>query len=425
MRLRRTVVVPLLSAVLVTIAFTIVRGQPPAPSGAHCYLQGDHDHVLTWVALADFDPRTNETTLGRSRTAKNDAMTLQPRTGVLFGVDALMPRLVGYLGTFDTTTGAFQRSSAPLGTGYGTLGEIHFYDVSGLAFDPVTGWLYASQIETGWGVPDALFRIDPATGRFVQGAFAGADYVPMHPLPDFPHLWDVDDIAIDPGTGQMYGIVNNSNAGDRLVTIDKTTGALADVGAFGLAEVEGLSFDPFGQLWATAGGAPTGHPANALYAVDKATGRASQPRALDNGGNYEALACLSAAPDLTLNLEERGEPLALGKPLIYTLRYANLGNAPALGVRITQTLPAGTHLHAPASSPGWLPAAGEASNVYVFELGTVPPGQRGLVNLAALVQPRVVEQAAPLSTTATLASDGATGFDLNSHDNHASWNAMR
>jgi hypothetical protein len=141
----------------------------------------------------------------------------------------------------------------------------------------------------GAGAPDALFRVDPLTGRFVPGAFGGADYVPLYPLPDHPYLWDVDDIAIDPATSRVYGIINNSNEGDRLILIDKTTGALTDVGAFGIREVEGLSFDARGRLWVTAGG-DVDLP-NHLYAVDPATGLASNPRVLDNSSNYEGLAC--------------------------------------------------------------------------------------------------------------------------------------
>ena len=295
LNVRYPLILPLLAAMLLMVGWASARGPRPAPSGRYCYLHGAADHTLAWVNLDDFDPRTNETTLGRSRTLKVDGIALQPRTGVLYGADSHMDEFVSYLGTFDLASGAFQPLPEPIGTGHGTLGAIPFHDISGLAFDPVTDWLYAVQIETGIGVPDALLRVDPASGRLVPGAFGGADYAVLRPLPAHPHLWDVDDLAIDPATGQMYGIVNNSNDGDRLVRIDKTTGALADVGAFGIGEVEGLSFDPHGGLWITAGGA-AGTPANKLYAVDKHTGAAAQPRLLDNSDNYESLACNVAPP---------------------------------------------------------------------------------------------------------------------------------
>jgi hypothetical protein len=292
---RYAFVVPLVTALLVAVGFVNAR-RPIAPAGDYCYLHGDHDHRLTWVSLDDRDPRTNETTIGLSRATKVDAIALQPSTGTLFGADSLIAENRTYLGTFNLATGALQRKPEPIGTGFGVLGELDFHDISGLTFDPETGWLYAVQIKTGEGVPDALLRVDPNSGRFVPRAFGEADYVPLYPVPEYPFLWDMDDIAIDPDTGQMYGIFNNSKDGDRLVKIDKSTGATRDVGPFGLGEVEGLAFDPHGQLWATAGGAPTGDPANALYAVDKATGVVTDRRPLDNSGNYEALACETAAP---------------------------------------------------------------------------------------------------------------------------------
>jgi hypothetical protein len=297
MRLMRPAfLIPLFSAVILLLVSRLGPHAPPAPpSGDFCYVLSGDGHTLTWVSLNDRTPRSNEVSLGRGRTHKTDALALQPQSGVLFSVDTVMRRGLGYLGTLDTATGAFQPRAADLGRGRGALGEITFYDVSGLAFDSATGWLYAAHIVTGAGAPDVLFRVDPLSGRFVPGAFAGADYVPLYPLPDHPFLWDVDDIAIDPATSRMYGIINNSFEGDRLVVIDTTTGALSDVGAFGIREVEGLAFDARGRLWATAGG-DADRP-NHLYAVDPATGQASHPRVLDNSGNYEGLACPLSATD--------------------------------------------------------------------------------------------------------------------------------
>ncbi len=296
---------PLISVMLLALGLSSAR-RAPLPNADSCYLLGDADQRLTWVSLADRDSRTNETTIGRSYTAKTDSIALHPGTGVLFGVNVLMPRLLGYLGEFDLTTGAFHPRLNDLGDGQGPLGTLHFYDVSGLAFDPATGWLYASQIIVGPGVPDVLFRVDPGTGRTVLGAFGEADYVVLHPLPEFPELSDVDDIAIAPATGHLFGNVTIWRDGVRLVKLDKVTGALTDVGAFGIGEVEGLAFDPRGRLWATAGSAPRGDAANALYAVDPATGAASDRHPLDNSGNYEALACLTTVPDPRPKQSERG-----------------------------------------------------------------------------------------------------------------------
>jgi hypothetical protein len=263
----------------------------------YCYLLGDYTHTLTRVHTGDTNPASNEVDIGPTATSKSDAMALQPGSGVLYAVNTLMSSQVGYLGTLNTATGAFSARPNSLGTGQGELGPVTFYDLSGLAFDPATGTLYASHVRWALGqqLPDVLFQVNPGTGQFVPNAFGqGQDYVPLYPLPAYPSLADVDDIAIHPVTGQMYGIMNNSGGGDRLVRIDKQSGAASDVGAFGVSEVEGLSFDAHGQLWATAGSAPTGSPANILFAVDLQTGAASAARPIDNSGNYEAVACFNS-----------------------------------------------------------------------------------------------------------------------------------
>ncbi len=284
-----------LALLIASVALALHPALALADHDTFCYLVGDGTHVLTRVTKADFNAATNETTLGPTGTGKTDGITLQNSTGTLFGVDTDMSGATGHLGTFNLSTGDFTPRASALGSGNGSLGTVAFYDVSGLSFDPNTGALYATHVRTGTGAPDVLFQVNPATGVRVANAFGpGVDYVPLNPLPAFPSLSDVDDIAFDPSTGVLYGIINNSTSGDRLIQINKTTGAITDVGAFGIGEVEGLSFDPHALLWATAGGV-SGTEANKLYAVNKATGAASSPRPLDNSSNYEALACLVGA----------------------------------------------------------------------------------------------------------------------------------
>jgi hypothetical protein len=290
---------PRLGVALALVAAVVALGiHPPLVYAQHdpyCYALGGTTHDLTRVTKADFNPATNETTIGPVGTLKTDAITLQPSTGTLFGVNTNMGGAVGYLGAFNLSTGAFSPRANPLGSGNGALGTITFYDVSGLSFDPSGGTLYAVHVRTGTGAPDVLFQVNPSTGQRVANAFgSGVDYVPLNPLPAFPSLSDVDDIAFDPSTGLLYGIINNSTNGDRLIRINKTTGAITDAGAFGIGEVEGLSFDPHALLWAMAGGV-SGTEANKLYEVDKSSGGASNPRPLDISGNYEGLACLTAA----------------------------------------------------------------------------------------------------------------------------------
>jgi hypothetical protein len=280
-----------------------------APAGAdhddYCYaIGGLTNPVLVQIEKANFDSDTNEVVIGSTRTGKSDALTVQPSTGTLFTVHTLVPQSThqtGYLGTLNLATGAFVTHSLPLGTANGDVGNVALFDVSGLSFHPTTGELYATHVrfESGENLYDVLFKVNLSTGQFIPDAFGNDDYVVLGPLAGYPNLSDIDDIASDPNPPHnLYGIANRSSSDDRLVIINTTTGALTDVGPFGIGEVEGLSFDLHGNLWATASSA-AGTEANQLYEVDKTPGpsaRASNPRPLDDSYNYEGLGCLTDDP---------------------------------------------------------------------------------------------------------------------------------
>jgi hypothetical protein len=133
------------------------------------------------------------------------------------------------------------------------LGWIRFGDIDGLAFDPTTGVLYGTQRRSL--MFDILLQIDVHSGSFVPDAFGeGVDYV----LIGGSTLWkDVDDIAID-DRGVMYGIVNNEGFDDRLVVIDKMTGAVSSpstvtVNGLAINDIEGLTYYNNGILLGTTG----------------------------------------------------------------------------------------------------------------------------------------------------------------------------
>ncbi len=258
--------------------------------------------LLTQVDTTDFNPATNETNIGTGTgTTFMETIAFQPgpgpaTIGPLYAADA------GQLGTLSLTTGPFTPTSSTFGTGGGSLGSITFSDVDGLAFDTFTGTLYGSHRRGAAGVDDLLFQINPSTGAHIPDAFgAGIDYVVIVSF-SVTGFADIDDISINPSNGLMFASANNGGAGDRLVRIDVSTGAVTDIAAFGVDDIEGLSFDDSGQLWGTTGTAAAAGQQNTLYEISLTTGAAINPRPLDNGTDYESVAChktLSATPTPT------------------------------------------------------------------------------------------------------------------------------
>lgn len=203
------------------------------------------------------------------------------------------------LGVLDIGTGEFTAKQYPLGTAdHPTLGPRLLDDADGMSFDPFDGTLYATERDDYVG-PDALFKIDPKTGKHIEDAFGpGIDYV----LIDGPGLLgDVDDIAISPIDGVMYAINNEVGLYDVLITIDKKTGVGSIVGTLNyqggnLNDVEGFGFTNTGLLGATTGA--IGNPANSMFFIDLSTASAQLVGAFSAGQDFEGCDCLTQRPNI-------------------------------------------------------------------------------------------------------------------------------
>ncbi|MGB5050300.1 MAG: hypothetical protein WBO46_15260 [Caldilineaceae bacterium] len=239
-------------------------------------------------------------TLGNTNRYNIEAIAFQPGGTTLFAADA------GQLGTLNLSTGLFTPTSSSFGSGNGSEGTITFSDVDGLSFDPTNGYLYGTHRRGSH--PDVLFRIDPATGQRVNNAFGSDEYVEVSAIAG---LEDVDDIAVDPSTGIMYGIVNNGSSSEsRLVTINKSTGAATSVGTVKLngsniQDIEGLSFFNDGKLYGSSG--KSGPTTNALYQINKSTAVATLigqfPSPLRD---IEALGCFTGSASIDVEKSTNG-----------------------------------------------------------------------------------------------------------------------
>ncbi len=147
-------------------------------------------------------------------------------------------------------------------------------DIDGMAYDANLDVFYISDRNGtaapggggagGAGAPDdelRVVRIDDAT--CTVSAVAGPFNIPTTAATPAPGLADVDDLAVDPISGTLYGIANNSNESDSfLITIDPADGSVLTTVAMDLGfdgggnvdeDAEGLTFTPSGDLLVSLG----------------------------------------------------------------------------------------------------------------------------------------------------------------------------
>lgn len=284
------IVLPVIALIILTYSAKYVSAGPlarlPMQAGTQvCYAVADNDDLNDEDELSIVDFATGEDLIGPTGTFSIEAIAFQANSDVLFAADQ------GQLGALDLVTGAFTARPLPFGSADGSAGTLQINDVDGLAFDPFDGRLFGSHRRRG-AAPDVLVQIDPDSGRVVADAFGlGIDYVVVPAVNGFG---DIDDIAIDPETHVMYGIANDGGVGDRLVTIDMTTGQATDLGTIGVNDMEALTFDSFGQLMGATGKDGPVSTRNRLFRIDKDTSLAdlSNSTPLTENFDYEGVDCL-------------------------------------------------------------------------------------------------------------------------------------
>lgn len=203
-----------------------------------------------------------------------------PGSQTLYAADA------GDFGTLNISTGTFTLIGQidGGGTASGSAGNQSLNDVDGLMLDGQTLIMWA--VERNSGASDLLFQIDLTTGQFVPDAFGpGVDYLQ---ITGAGINLDVDDIAVDPVSGEIYGVSNNGGSGDVLFKVNKATGEFLFVATLAQNDVEGLAFNNDGSLYGSEGNAN-----NRLSLINKTTGAMTNFRTF-TGSDVEGLAALVA-----------------------------------------------------------------------------------------------------------------------------------
>ena len=211
-------------------------------------------------------------------------------------------------GWVSQTTGAFTAIGPAIDSIDGAEGRYDIISVDGLTYDHVADVFWASERRsTAANAKDYIFQIDRRTGLPVYDAFGpDLDYIVAQPAQDPSNnnfLHDIDDIALDPATGDLYGIANQGGNGDVLVTYDKTNGnVLRTISAFnGVSDMEGLSFFNNNTIAGTTGNSSSDPlDDDRFYKISTYTGKTEQLNRIDPTGvhqDFEASDCLTGEPN--------------------------------------------------------------------------------------------------------------------------------
>lgn len=164
-------------------------------------------------------------------------------------------------GIIEPLTGAFTTVGLVGLAQNGMYGQQLFDDVVGLTYDNDNDILYAVErmVTSNKNQNDILFKIDPATGKFIPNSFIDEmgnpiDYVRIDHVRDGTEeetILDVEDIALNPVTGELFATHDQGSPG-KITILDPETGNFIQVlNEINPADISGLTFTNFGYLYGT------------------------------------------------------------------------------------------------------------------------------------------------------------------------------
>ncbi|MBN1873941.1 MAG: DUF11 domain-containing protein [Anaerolineae bacterium] len=127
-----------------------------------------------------------------------------------------------------------------------------------------------------------------------------------------------------------------------------------------------------------------------------------------------------ALPDLVLTKHDNGNTVTPGESIYYTLTYTNSGTQTAVGVRITETVPAHTTFNATASTRGWECSAGiQSGSLCIYALPDLPVDEGGSINFVVTVTTPIPAGVVHIQNIARIGDDGTNGPDADPKNNIA------
>jgi len=325
--------------------------------------------------LFEYDPQTEEWfRVGVTGGNFIEALATDPLSNTMYAADA------GMFGTVDRVSAVFMPIGNP-GTANGDIGLVDLDDIDGLTYDLVNQIMYASHRVGGLGpgTNDLLFQIDVATGKFVPGAMEGsngnpADYAIVEEVIDATfggNVYDVDDIAINPYTSELFA-VQNQDGPSTITQIDPLTGKIIEV-TFDIPndDVEGLGFTYLGELYATTGdnGICGNDPSdasclNTFIYIDLVSQQTNTLNFIDPTGtefDFESFDCFTSFNDLALTTRldnNTPQSIAPGDRITFQLTVYNQGGFDNHEITLTDYIPDGLIL----DDSSWIKSGNKATH---------------------------------------------------------------
>jgi len=317
--------------------------------------------------LFKFNPQTNQwIEIGLTGTHNMKAIATDPTKNTLYAVDGHT------FGTINPKSGLFS-SIGTIGQANGEIGPINLNDIEGLTFDHLNNIMYATQrVQSGvicnptLNSNDLLFQIDITTGKHVPDAMLNtngqsADYAVIEDAVTGTildgctnqTLNDVNDIAYNAYTGELYAIQNQEYVG--LISIINPADASVESVVYDYADLDliGLAFSSIVNCF------------KYINLQDQLT--SNLPFIDPSGTNFDfrSLACVTPSNDLALSLTidpNSPSPIAPEGAVTFLITVYNQGELDNNSIYISNYIPEGLQLN----DSNWTRIPGTNIAIYEF-----------------------------------------------------------
>jgi len=362
--------------------FIALQLQAQSLSNFSCYTVANNSGTSN--ALFKYNESTTNkwVEIGSTNTNNIKAIATDPINNVIYAVNE------DNFGKINAETGLFVSINS-IGVASGDIGEIDLNNIEGLTYNSTNGIIYAThRIESGplcepiENSNDLLFQIDITTGQFIPDAMIDsngnwADYAVIESAfvntmldvcGNNEYLYDVNDIAFNAYSGELYAIQNQGLVCG--VSILDTKDGSVEAVLHDLEEMDAvsLSFSPFGELFCTTGNDAENHLANCFKFIDlqyMGTYDISLPDPTGAHQDFKGMDFFSARNDLALKLDldtDVYSSVVVGDTVEFSVTLYNQGEVDNVNILVTNYIPSGLTLY----DSNWTAVPGTSSAEFMF-----------------------------------------------------------